>query len=172
MHMRHLVLILSPSSHMLGACHRRFPCPALSPPCFLPQHERDYPWVVSSYRHPLGMVYKTIILWNCSLFIYTRQEVLDNEVEVKALKSFIHAESLTSPQHPFYDPKAEGVEMYMGKYHKLEHATPPSPWAQEPCPTENHVSYSLQSRWNTCDIGSKLWDWSIGLSRCLIPTTS
>ena len=73
------------------------------------------------------MVYKTIILWNCSLFIYTRQEVLDNEVEVKALKSFIHAESLTSPQHPFYDPKAEGVEMYMGKYHKLEHATPPSP---------------------------------------------
>ena len=69
------------------------------------------------------MVYKIIILWNCSLFIYTRQEVLDNEVEVKALKSFIHAESLTSPQHPFYDPKAEGVEMYMGKDHKLERAT-------------------------------------------------
>lgn len=52
-----------------------------------------------------------------------RQEVLANDNEVKALKSFIRAESLTSPQHPFYDPKAEGVEMYMGKYHKLEHAT-------------------------------------------------
>jgi hypothetical protein len=52
-----------------------------------------------------------------------RQEVLGNDDEVKALKSFIRAESLTSPQHPFYDPKAEGVEMFMGKYHKLEHAT-------------------------------------------------
>jgi len=53
-----------------------------------------------------------------------RQEVLDNDDEVKALKSFIHAESLTSPQHPFYDPKAEGVKMYMGKYHKLDEAKP------------------------------------------------
>ena len=55
-----------------------------------------------------------------------RQEVLDNEQEVKALKSFIHADSLTSLQHPFYDPKAEGVEMYMGKYHRLESVRLPS----------------------------------------------
>ncbi len=61
------------------------------------------------------MVYNTLILLNCSLYIYIRQEVLDNDDEVKALKSFIHAGSLTSRQHPFYDPKAEGVEMYMGK---------------------------------------------------------
>ena len=69
------------------------------------------------------MVYKTLILLECSLFISIRQEVLDNDDEVKALKSFIHAGSLTSPQHPFYDHQAEGVEMYMGKCHKLEHAT-------------------------------------------------
>lgn len=99
-----------------------------------------------------------------------RQEVLANDNEVKALKSFIRADSLTSPQHPFYDPKAEGVEMYMGKYHKLEHATTLT-WAQELCPTENHVFCSPQSRRNTCDIGSKLWGWSIGSSRCLVPTT-
>lgn len=68
------------------------------------------------------MVYKALIPLDCSLFIYIRQEVLDNDDEVKALKSFIHAGSLTSPQHPFYDHKAEGVEMYMGKYHKPEHA--------------------------------------------------
>ncbi len=30
MYVSHLVLILSPSSHMLGACHRCFLCPALS----------------------------------------------------------------------------------------------------------------------------------------------
>jgi hypothetical protein len=80
------------------------------------------------------------------IFIHLhRQEALDDDIEVKALKSFIHAESLTSPQHPFYDPKAEGVEMYMGKYHKLEHAATLT-WAQGPCPTENHVSCSPQNR--------------------------
>ena len=109
---------------MLGACHRSFPCPALSRLVFcLNMSAIIHGW----YRHTdiLWAWYtKTIILLNCSLFIYIRQEVLDNEVEVKALKSFIHAESLTSPQHPFYDPKAEGVEMYMGKYHEPEHATP------------------------------------------------
>jgi len=99
-----------------------------------------------------------------------RQEVLDNDGEVKALKSFIHPDSLTSPQHPFHDPKAEGVEMYMGKYHRLE-SVHPLTLAQEPCPMENHASCSPQNRWNTCDIGSKPWGWSIGSSRCLIPTT-
>ncbi|KAG8815093.1 hypothetical protein FRC17_000870 [Serendipita sp. 399] len=42
-----------------------------------------------------------------------RQKVLPEEV-IKPLKSFLHSESMTSPEHPLYNPTLGGVELFIG----------------------------------------------------------
>ncbi|KAG8829487.1 hypothetical protein FRC18_009270 [Serendipita sp. 400] len=59
---------------------------------------------VSAVLH--GWYRMTDILWEW-------QKVLPEDV-VKPVKSFLHSESMTSPEHPFYNPTLGGVELFIG----------------------------------------------------------
>ncbi|KAG8837765.1 hypothetical protein FRB91_007916, partial [Serendipita sp. 411] len=52
-----------------------------------------------------GWYRMTDILWEW-------QKVLPEDV-VKPVKSFLHSESMTSPEHPFYNPTLGGVELFI-----------------------------------------------------------